>query len=57
MRKCRTGVLVSVFCNVRGTMELQHDQKRLRDNAVSLYFLEIHQFSFAEELKVSKNNV
>ena len=36
MGKCRTGVFVSVFCNVRETMDLPYDQVCLSDNALSL---------------------
>jgi hypothetical protein len=57
MGKCRTGVFVSVFCNARESMELQHDKECLRDNAVSLYYLEIPHFTLVEEQKVFKNNV
>ena len=57
MGKCRTGVFVSVFCNARESMELRYDEKGHRDNAVSLYFLEIHHFTLVEEQKVFKNNV
>ena len=57
MGKCRTGVFVSVFCNARESMELRYDEKGHRDNAVSLYYLEIPNFSLLEEQKVFKNNV
>ena len=57
MGKCRTGVFVSVFCNARDSMELLYDEKGHRDNAVSLYYLEIPNFSLLEEQKVFKNNV
>ena len=45
MRKCRTGVFVSVFCNVRETMELRYDKVCLRDSAVSFYHLQIPIFT------------
>ena len=57
MGKCRTGVFVSVFCNVRETMELLKDGVCLRDSAVSLYYLEIPNFTLVGEQKVFKNNV
>ena len=57
MGKCRTGVFVSVFCNARESMELRYDEEGHRDNAVSLYYLEIPHFTIVEEQKVFKNNV
>ena len=57
MGKCRTGVFVSVFCNVRETMELPDDRVCLRNSAVSLYYLEIPIFTLVGEAKVFKNNV
>ena len=57
MGKCRTGVFVSVFYNVRETMELLHDGVCLRDSAVSLYFLEISIFTLVGEAKMFKDNV
>ena len=57
MGKCRTGVFVSVFCDARESMELRYDKKCLHDNAVSLYYLEIPNFSLLEDQKVFKNNV
>ena len=57
MGKCRTGVFVSVFCNVRETMELLHDEVCLRHSAVLLYYLEIPIVTLVGEAKVSKNNV
>jgi hypothetical protein len=57
MGKCRTGVFVSVFCNARGSMELQCYEECVRDNAVSLYYLEIPHFTLVEEQKVFENNV
>ena len=57
MGKCRTGVFVSVFCNARDSMELRYDEKGHHDNAVSLYYLEIPDFSLLEDQKVFKNNV
>ena len=57
MGKCRTGVFVSVFCNARESMELRYDEKGHRDNAVSLYYLEIPNFSLLKDQKVFKNNV
>ena len=55
--KCRTGVFVSVFCNGRESMELRYDRECLNDNAVSLYYLEIPNFTLFDEQKVFKNNV
>ena len=49
MAKCRTGVFVSVFCNARESMDSPHNEEGHRDSAVSLYFLEITHFIFAEE--------
>ena len=57
MGKCRTGVFVSVFCNVRETMELQDNEVCQHDIAVSLYYLEIPHFTLVGEPKVFKNNV
>ena len=57
MGKCRTDVFVSVFCGARESMGLQYNGECLRDNAVSLYFLEIPNFSLVEKLKVFKNKV
>ena len=57
MGKCRTGVFVSVFCDARESMELRYNGERHRDNAVSLYYLEIPDFTLVEEQKVFKNNV
>ena len=57
MGKCRTGVFVSVFCNARESMDSPHNEEGHRDNAVSLYYLEIPHFTLVEELKVFKNNV
>ena len=57
MGKCRTGVFVSVFCNVRDSMDFPHNEEGLRYSAVSLYFLEITYFILVEEAKVFKNNV
>ena len=57
MGKCQTGVFVSVFCNVRESMELRYDEECLDDNAVSLYYFEIPHFTLVEEQKVLKNNV
>ena len=34
MEKCPTGVFVSVFCNVRGSMGSLYDKECPRDNAV-----------------------
>ena len=36
MGKCRTDVFVSVFCDVRDSIELPYDGEWLRDSAVSL---------------------
>ena len=57
MGKCRTGVFVSVFCDARESMDSPHNKEGHRDNAVSLYYLEIPHFSLLEEQKVFKNNV
>ena len=57
MGKCRTGVFVSVFCNARERMELRYDEQCLHDNAASLYYLEIPNFTLVGEPKVFKNNV
>ena len=38
-------------------MELRYDEEGHRDNAVSLYYLEIPHFTIVEEQKVFKNNV
>ena len=57
MGKCRTGVFVSVFCDARESMDSSHNEEGHRDNAVSLYFLEIPHFTLVEEQKVFKNNV
>ena len=38
-------------------MELLYDKECLLDNAVSLYYLEIRNFSLVEDQKVYKNNV
>ena len=57
MGKCRTGVFVSVFCNARESMELRYDVGCLCDNAVSLYYLKILNFTLVGEAKVFKNNV
>ena len=48
---------MSVFCNARESMELRYDEECLRDNAVSLYYLEIPHFTLVEEPNVFKNNV
>ena len=57
MTKRRIGVFVSVFCDARESIELQHYRQCHRDNAVSLYFLEKPHFTLAKEPKVIKNNV
>ena len=57
MGKCRTGVFVSVFCDARERMDSSHNEEGHRDNAVSVYFLEIPNFTLVEEQKVFKNNV
>ena len=57
MGKCRTGVFVSVFCNARESMDSPHNGESHRDNAMSLYYLEIPHFTLVENLKVFKNNV
>ena len=57
IKKCRTGVFVSVCYNVRKTMELQYDDGCQCDSAVSLYYLEIPNFTLVGEPNVFKNNV
>ena len=57
MGKFRTGVFVSVFCDVRASMDSPHNGEGHRDSAVSLYFLEITHFILVEEQNVFKNNV
>ena len=57
MGKRRTGVFASVIYGAKRSMDLQHNEEGLRDNAVSLYFLEIPIFALFEYLKVFKNNV
>ena len=51
------GVFVSVFCNGMESMELPSNEGCLCDNAVSLYYLEIPNFTLVGEVKVFKNNV
>ena len=48
---------MSVFCDTKESMDLPYDGECLRDNAVSLYFLEIPHFTLPEGPKVFKNNV
>ena len=48
---------MSVFCGARESMELRYDEEGHHDNAVSLYYLEIPNFSLLGEQKVFKNNV
>ncbi len=55
--KRRTDVFTSVFYDARGSMELPYGGECLRDNAVSLYFLEIPNFFLAKGPKVFKKNV
>ena len=57
MGKCRNEVFVSVFCDARESMDSPHNRESHRDNAVSLYYLEIPHFTLVEEQKVFKNNV
>ena len=57
MRRCRTDVFVSVFCDTRDSMDSPHNEECHRDSAVSLYFLEITHFILVEEQNVFKNNV
>ena len=57
MGKCQTDVFVSVFCDVRDSMELPCDEHCLRDNAEWLYFLEKRHFTLVEEPKVFKKHV
>ena len=52
MGKCRTGVFVSVFCAARDSMDSPHNGEGHRDNAASLYDLEIPHFTLVEKLKV-----
>ena len=52
MRKCQTDVFVSVFCDVKGSMELWYDEECPNDNATSFYFLEVSHFIIAGEPKV-----
>ena len=56
MGKCRTGVFASVFCNGRESMELPYDAVYPYGNAVSLYYLEIPNFTLVEEPNVFENN-
>ena len=57
VRKCRTDVFVSVFSNVRETMELLYNGGCPRCSAVSLYYLKIPHFSLVREAIVFNNNV
>ena len=57
MGKRRTGVFASVIYGAKRSMDLQHNEEGLRDNAVTLYFLKIPIFALFEYLKVFKNNV
>ena len=57
MGKCRTDVFESVFCDARESMGSLYYGERPRNNAVSLYFLQIPPFTLAKELKVFKKNV
>ena len=57
MGKCRSGVFKSVFCDVKESMDLLCNGECRRDNAVSLYFLEISLFTRVGEPKVFENNV
>ena len=57
MGTCRSGVFKSVFCDVKESMDLLCNGECLRDNAVSLYFLEISLFTRVGEPKVFENNV
>ena len=57
MKKCRTDVFMSVFCDARDRMDSTHNGEGYRDSAVSLYFLEITHFILVEEQNVFKNNV
>ena len=52
MGKCQTDVSMSVLCDPKGSMESPCDEDRPRDNAVSLYLVEISQFSHVGEVKV-----
>ena len=57
MGKCRSDVFKSVFCDVKESMDLLYNGECLRDNAVSLHFLEISLFTRVGESKVFENNV
>ena len=57
MGKCQTDVSMSVLCDPKGSMESPCDEDRPRDNAVSLYLVEISQFSHVGEVKVFNCNV
>ena len=57
MGKCRTDVFVSVFCDVRDSIELPYDGEWLRDSAVSLLNPWKTSFYLVEESKEFKNNV
>ena len=52
MGKCRTDVFGSVFCDARDSMDFQRNEEGLRDNAVSLYYLEIPNFTLVGEPNV-----
>ena len=52
-----TDVFESVFCDARESMGSLYFGERPRNNAVSLYFLQIPPFTLAKELKVFKKNV
>ena len=55
--KYLTDVLMSVFFDIRESMELPFDGGWIQDSAVSLYSLEIPKFTLVGEAKVFKNNV
>ena len=52
MGKCRTGVFVSVFCDARESMDSPHNGEGHRNNAVSLYYLKIPNFTLVGEPNV-----
>jgi hypothetical protein len=56
MEMCRTDVLLSVFCDARGSMEYRCNERCLHDNAVSWYFVETSHFTLIGKAKVFKNN-
>jgi hypothetical protein len=49
MGECRTDVFVSVCCDARDSMESPQNEEGYHDSAVSLYFLEIPNFTLVKE--------